>query len=211
MQKNPGCGEVGAFPGFGGSLGSGGLPRGPWAPLNPGCPSSRWQPGRGRDGRELGEEGSETSPAPRRWIWGGKGGKGGIWGRFWIGFLVCRGGDRGREFCSEVVPKRGEGGSRLGAVAGEARHGEGALMKGVISTQSPIAAPHPLGNCFKGKRGPGSVTATRVGATGATSSQVSPWRHLALPPGLAQCSSTSPRDKGGQKSHPLATSSRPGQ
>lgn len=168
MQKKPRLRGGGGFPWIWG------LPRVGGAPPEPvGSPQSRVSKlqvaageGKGWAGARRGGVGDKPSSEALD-LWREKGGKMGNLGEFLhCLFLVCRGGDGGRGFSSEVVPKRAQGGPRLGAVAGEAQHGEGALIEGVISTQSPIAAPHPLGDCFKGMRGPGSGTSTCAGATG---------------------------------------------
>lgn len=197
MQKNPGCGEVGAFPGFlGAPSGRGG-----------GSPKSRLSKlqvaageGKGRAGARRG--GGRDKP----WICGGKGGIkgefGGVSGLFFFGLLWWGSGQ----------------GALLRGWRGD--FGGGMLIEEVISTQSPIAAPHPRGN-FKGKRGPGSGTSTvpvPQGQLPALGYHLWGWgnQHRALShhlqgqdnqhPALAtfsrvgilgSCRSTSPRDKGG--------------
>lgn len=200
MQKNPGCGEVGAFPGSGGSPSSGGSPQSRMSKLQVAAGD-----GKGRAGARRG--GGRDKPSSEALDLGGKGGKRGIWGRFWIGFVFgLPWWGSGQGILLPSCPQKGRGDLGWGRWQGKPGTERGrSLIEGVISTQSPIAAPHPLGRCFKGKRGPGSVTVTRVGATGATPS---PWPPS---PGLAQCSSTSPRDEGGTKIPPWPPSPGPGQ
>lgn len=160
---------MGAPSGRGGSPGAAGLPR---IPVVQAPGGSRGGEGTGGSWEMRGQRRAQLRGAG---FVGGKEEEKGNLGAFLDCFWFAVVGIRAGNSAPRLSPKKGMGGISARGCGGEAQHSRwerGVLIEGVISTQSPSAAPHPLGNCIKGKRGPGCVTSTRVGDTGATSS---PW------------------------------------